>query len=504
MKKRKKRSRGGRNGLEPVAWKSAWKVALLAVVVSTVILSACATVEATGERYLPLISEQEEIRLGRESDRQIQQTIGLYPEEGLQEYVDALGQRIASTTERPDLPWTFRVLDDPVVNAFALPGGYIYVTRGIMTHFENEAQLAGVLGHEIGHVTAKHSVIRIGRRQLAQLGVGVVAIAAPELEPFIPLAGLGLELLFLSYSRDDERQSDRLGVRYMTRIGEDPRELIDVMEMLDSVTQGHAAGAMPVWLSTHPTPANRKQIIADRIAELEADQRTFEPVERESYLGRLDGIVYGPNPREGSSSGGVFFHPELRFRYSFPSGWAIINRKQSVVATPSSREAVIGISLSEQGSPAAAAQAFYGQRGISGGGAQPTRINGLRAASGIFTARTEQEVLEGRVTFLAYDGRIYQVIGYSTESAWPRYAGAVRRSMESFNELTDSDALSVEPLRVRIVRVSEAVSLRGYYERNPMPIPLEELAQINQLDADDALQPGRLLKIVAGERVGER
>ena len=143
--------------------------------------------------------------MGRDADQDIVQSLGLVEETGWQEYVQALGERMARQSERPNLPWTFQVVDDPVVNAFALPGGFIYVTRGILGHFSSEAELAGVLGHEIGHVTARHSVNQISRAQLAQLGLGVGTILAPELAPWAQAAEAGLGLLFISYGRDDER-----------------------------------------------------------------------------------------------------------------------------------------------------------------------------------------------------------------------------------------------------------------------------------------------------------
>ncbi|MGD2068949.1 MAG: M48 family metalloprotease, partial [Gemmatimonadota bacterium] len=172
------------------------------------LVAGCARNPATGERQLSLIGERQEIEMGREADQQIVASIGLYDDEALQSYVDGLGQRLAATSERPDLPWTFRVLDDPTVNAFALPGGFVYITRGIMGHLTSEAELVGVLGHEIGHITARHSVNQISKQQLTQLGVGLGMVLVPELQNFGGLASLGIQLLSLKFSRDDENQAD--------------------------------------------------------------------------------------------------------------------------------------------------------------------------------------------------------------------------------------------------------------------------------------------------------
>ena len=177
----------------------------------------CAVNPATGQHQLSFISEQQEIQMGQQSDPEIVASMGLVPDQQVQSYVQQLGKRLAAASERPDLPWTFRVIDDPTVNAFAVPGGYVYVTRGLLTHITSEAQLAGVIGHEIGHVTARHSVNDMSKQQLAQIGLGVGMIVSPTLAALGNLAASGMQVLFLKYSRDHENQADELGVRYMTR-----------------------------------------------------------------------------------------------------------------------------------------------------------------------------------------------------------------------------------------------------------------------------------------------
>jgi len=167
-------------------------------------LSGCTTVAATGERHLSLVSEGQEIEMGKEYDGQIQQSLGLYNDPELQKYIQELGTRIAAKTERTNLPWTFRIADDPVVNAFAIPGGYIYVTRGLLAHMNNETQLSGVIAHEIGHVTARHSVNNMSNQMLAQLGLVVGSILAPEeMQKYGDLVSIGLGILFLKFSRDE-------------------------------------------------------------------------------------------------------------------------------------------------------------------------------------------------------------------------------------------------------------------------------------------------------------
>ena len=197
------------------------------------------------------------------------------------------------------------MIDDPVVNAFALPGGFVYVTRGILAHLNNEAELAGVMGHETGHVTAEHSVNQISTQQLMQLGLGVGAMLEPELAAkYGQMASFGLQLLTLKFSRDDEEQADLLGLRYMQKINQDPRQLANVMEMLQRVSKasGGEGGGVPEWLSTHPDPGNRRESIEQEIAKGGADL-SKTTVNRDQYLSRLDGMTYGENPREGYFKG---------------------------------------------------------------------------------------------------------------------------------------------------------------------------------------------------------
>jgi predicted Zn-dependent protease len=435
--------------------------------------------------------------MGSQADEQLQKSIGLYPNEDLQAYVSELGMHIAAATERPDLPWTFRVIDDEAVNAFALPGGYIYITRGIMAHFENQAQLAGVLGHEIGHVTGKHSVIRLSRSVLAQLGLGVAQVFAPELQGLAPLAGAGLQLLFLRFSRDDEIEADLLGVRYMLQAGENPRQMIEVMEMLARVSQAREGGMLPQWASTHPYPENRSRIIADHLQALDVPHDL--PVEREGYLRRLEGMTYGKNPREGIIRKNAFYHPDMRFELRFPEGWQVANQRQAVVAVSPRKDALIQLTISPHQTAREGLRALFRQEGISGRSAQSVQINGLTAMTGLFLARTREGVIQGRATLIEHDSRLFQILGYTRQEAWRAYGPLMTRSIMSFRELTAERYLNAQPQRLRIAEVDRPETLSQLHERLGVPVALDELALLNQAEPDEMLVPGRLLKLVVGE-----
>src|SRR5262245_14453077 len=199
------------------------------------LLAGCARNPATGKKELMLVSEGQEIQMGAAYDSQVVVSIGLYPDPAVQTHVAELGKKLAATSERPNLPWTFRVVDDPSVNALAIPGGHVYITRGILAHMTNEAELATVMGHEIGHVTARHTAQQMTQQQLAGLGLAIGTIASSRIAQYAGQASQALQVMFLKFSRDDENQADQLGIRYSSRANYDSREMIHVMQMLDKI-----------------------------------------------------------------------------------------------------------------------------------------------------------------------------------------------------------------------------------------------------------------------------
>ena len=455
---------------------------------------SCATNPVTGESELALISEAQEIEMGRQSDQEIVASMGLVDDEGLQSYVSRLGTRLAERSERPDLPWTFRVVDDPTVNAFALPGGFIYVTRGMMSHLTSEAQLVGILGHEIGHVTARHSVNQMSRAQLASLGLGLGMILAPEeLRPLGQAAGVGLQLLFLSFSRDDERQSDELGVQYMTQLGYEPAELAGVFEMLGRMGE-ESGGGVPTWASTHPAPEDRSQ----RIMAMAESHPDAERVARADYLATIDGLKFGPDPREGFFREGVFHHPELRFRMEIPSGWRGVNTRTAVQAVSEEQQAGIVLTFAEESSPRAALSAFESQEGITVRGADERSINGIPAVIASFEATTEQGSVSGAIMFPELDGQVYAIYGYSSTSDWSRFQRDVTGSLSSFQRETDRSILSVQPNHLEVVDVPSRMPFDDFMERFPSAVPESTVALINQVDQNGSLPDGPAKRVISG------
>ena len=461
------------------------------------VLAACAVNPATGERELSLVSESQEIQMGRESDPQIVSTFGLVEDEALQSYVAGIGRRLAGVSERPDLPWTFRVVDDPLVNAFALPGGFIYVTRGILAHFDSEAELAGVLGHEIGHVTARHSVSQMSRQQLQQLGLGVGMIFSETIRDVGGLLSAGLQLMNLRYSRGDETESDELGLRYIGRLGYDPESMIGVFEMLAGAGGG-AGGQVPEWQLTHPHPENRAENIRAEIAE--QGIATGGQVERQAFLEHIDGITFGANPREGYFKESRFVHPELEVELTFPSGWATVNQRTMVAAIDSEQQAMITLQVAEGAtSPRAALTEFLSQEGITAGPVREESRTGIDVARAEFEATTEQGVLRGELAYLRHGDVLYQLMGYGVRDAWGSHAASVRATISSFAPLTDRAILDAEPWILEVRTLGSASSLASYASRNPSPVELEQLALLNRVSPQDVLPADARIKWVVGE-----
>ena len=468
-----------------------------AVVVALGLLS-CATNPVTGKSELAFVSESQEIAMGRDYAVQVKQETGVYPDSAVQAYVSRIGLAIARTTERPSLPWAFTVMDDPQVNAFALPGGPIFVTRGILTHMNSEAELAAVIGHEIGHVTARHSVQQMTRQQLTQLGMVAGAIASSRIADNLGLISQVFGVLSLKYSRDDETQADGLGFRYALDNGYDVRKMVDMFTVLQRVS-AKAGQRIPEWQSTHPDPGNRIATTQRRIAKVTVplDDKI---VNRDGFLRTIDGMVYGDNPRNGFFKDSRFYQPDLAFSLDFPAGWRTLNQAQSVIGGSPKQDAQVQLSFAGQEAPAELLKKFMAQQGLRPGQSGSTTINGIPAAVGVFTAQQEDgSELAGRVAYLSYGGITYQLMGVGTAAGWPANDRLVQQFIGSFRRVTDPAVLNVRPNRLSITRVGKAMTLTEFNRQYPSAISIEELALINGLaDGNAALAAGTSMKRVVG------
>ncbi len=476
------------------------------LLVTMFLVETCAINPVTGRRELSLISESQEIQMGEQYDPQVVAEFGEYEDPQLQQFLSVKGQEMARISERPNLPWSFKLLDSPVVNAFAVPGGKVYFTRGIMAHFNNEAQFAGVLGHEIGHVTARHSVQQQSKAVLYQgLLIGGM-IAVPEIAAMGESAMQGLQLLFLKFGRDAESQSDELGVKYSTQIGYDATEMAGFFSTLNRLSGG-PEGRLPTFLSTHPDPVDREVRVGQlaTAAQRQSPQTTFE-VGHDSYLRMIDGIVYGEDPKQGYAEDGVFYHPVLKFQYPVPNGYRVANSPQQVQMGPQNGKAVLILRLAQGNSAQAAASEFVQQNNVQLVSSNAQRINGLNAYA--ILGDVVQQAQQGQQTqqaqpirvlasFIELGGNIYQLMGLSLKTDFGNYQRDFEFSISNFRPLTDAGKLNREPERIRIYTVPTAGTLQSALQRAGVPTDrLEELAILNGMNLTDRLPAGTLIKVV--------
>ena len=473
--------------------------------------TGCATNPVTGDREFVAISEAREISIGREADVEIRGQMGVYADEGLQAYVEEVGRALAAASHRPDLEWSFAVLDSPAVNAFALPGGYVYLTRGIVAHLNDEAELAGVLGHEIAHVTARHSVQAYSRAFGANLGLLAAQIFVPAMRspyggPGLgDAAGNGLGLLMLRFGRDDERQADRLGAEYAAATGWDPRGVGDMLSTLARIAETSDRRGVPNWLSTHPEPADRVVEAAATVDRLVAgvDPSALR-VGRAAYLDRVDGLVYGDNPEDGIVRGREFLHPELRFAVTFPEGWEVRNSTTVVAARQPGRDNYLLLTLAAD--PAGDLQRIA-EREMLAAGYQvrqglPTSINGLDAWVGTWTgAGRRGEPAIARVAYIRSGRTVYVLGGFAPADEFSYVDRDVEETIRSFRALGREEAEAIRPNRIAIYEVRAGDTWQGIAQRAGDGLVLAStLAILNGYPVYEQPVPGDQIKIVVPGR----
>ncbi len=464
--------------------------------------SNCARNPVTGKKQVVLMSEAQEIAMGKEADPQIIAQFGLYGDTTLQNFINLKGKQMAAISHRPKLEYGFRVLDSEVLNAFAVPGGYVYFTRGIMAHFNGEADFAGVLGHELGHITHRHGVAQQRNAILGQLGIIAGIIISPELGRFAEAASTGLQLLFLKYSRDAEREADELGVEYSSKIGYDAQQMANFFITLERSSAGSGSAELPEFLSTHPNPGDRNATVTRLAAEWKQKLNLTNPlVNRNVYLRRIEGLIYGEDPKGGFLENNVFYHPDLKFQFPTPLNWNYQNSPQRVQLAPKDGKALMMMMLAQGNSLQEAANTFLQQNKLTTIDSRNTTVNGLQAINVIADQQPEQQgqpVLRTLSYFIQYNGNIYHLLGVSSITDFNNYADSFSYTMQGFRPLTDPVKLNKKPERVRIKRVGSGMTLAQAFRQYNVPEKrLEEFAILNGMKLTDNLTQGTLIKIIA-------
>ncbi len=476
---------------------------LFALVVLGILVPACATNPVTGRREISLVSPQQELQMGLEGYKAVSVEYGLYDDPALQAYVDSVGQRVARVSHMPSLAWHFTVIDDPTVNAFAMPGGYIYITRGILPYLNSEAQLAGVLGHEIGHVTHRHTAEQITQQQLYGLGLGLASALSETARRYSDVAQQALGLLFLKYSRTDESEADELGVQYATRAGYDPREIPTTYAMLKRVSE-QSGQRLPGFLSTHPDPGDR-EVRTAQLAKLAVQGKTGLVVDGRRYVRRMDGVVFGADPRQGYFSGDLYIQPTMRFQIAFPAGWQHQDTRSSVTAQEPNKQAVMQLALAEAGTlgPAAYVQQLVQKGTVTSAEGGPETIGGFAGWVGRLTVPQQQGApLLAAAGFVRRDEKLmFEVLGRSQQAGDANEA-KIFASLRSFGAVADAARLDVRPDRVKVATVPADASFAETLKKLKAPDSfLQADAVLNNVETDEPVYAGTLIKFVtSGKR----
>jgi len=475
--------------------------------------SSCVVQESpvTGTKRAYAYSWQQEVELGNDVDSEIVSQFGLYDDPEISEYFSEISSVILENSHmrREDTPekfknteFTFRVLDSPVVNAFALPGGFVYVTRGLMAHLNNEAQLAVVIGHEIGHVAARHASQRGLQQTIGQAVVVGGAILGQEFlgvsgESILNLSSQAAQLIFLSYSRDHERESDRLGVEYAAMTGYDAAEGADFFTSLKRLSE-KSGGGVPNLLSSHPDPGEREETIPEKAEEWRQKGYEQSILNKEEYMQLLDGMVFGENPRDGFERDGRFFHPNMEFQFPVPSGWNLINQPSQVVMVSPEEKGVSIFRIDGEAETAReSVQNFLSNNEIETDSQRSTQSSGrYDAYEADFTVQQESQTLGVHLYAVEYQGTVYTFLSYSAESDFSEYLPIFKDTATNFDRLTDQSILNIDPVTIRVTRTSgEEVFSRLLPDELPMDIDEEEVAILNQVNLGDVIPAGTLIKI---------
>jgi len=491
---------------------------LSVLMLSGALLGGCGSAvnnPVTGQAERSVMSEAAEIAEGRKSHAQVLQEYGALQNPRVQAYVNDIGQRLARQSQRANLQWTFTVLDSPEINAFALPGGYVYITRGIMVYLDSEADLAGVVGHEIGHVTARHGAQRATRQQDAGLGVLAASILGAVLESQ-GVGGAGRVASDLSqtvaagyvsrYGREQELQADGLGAEYLSRIRFDPRNMVDVINVLKNQdrfaadlarSQGRPVPAQNSWLSSHPSSDQRLDAITRLAAQYKAGA-AYNDEGRARYQQILDGMAFGESAEQGLTRGRNFYHASLGFALTASEGWRIQNEADQITLVNSAGDAGLVVKMAPPDAGRTHDEIIRKLINPTTGRAERAQINGLAATrfTGTVAGKNGQAQNTELTLITSSQGAVFLFIHAAKDATTlQRNRPQMLETENTFRTMTAADRSAARPWMVRSV-----VMPRGGFAElartSPLANPELQLRLINGVYPAGDIQPGIAVKTV--------
>ena len=461
-------------------------------------LSGCAVNPVTGKQDFVVLSEEQEIQMGREYNAQILRQYQIYEDEKIQNYVQSIGESLAKKSHRPNLIYRFTVLDSPEINAFALPGGYIYINRGLMAYMSSEEELAAVLGHEIGHVTARHSVRQYSQAQL--MGVLSAAIEINSGRTAGDLANLASGALLSGYGREMELEADDLGAQYIYQDGYSPQGMYDVLAVLKdqeiySKKVAKQRGIEPRnyhgVFASHPSNDKRLQEILDNVSQnfVKGTNKS-----KSNYLAMIEGMVFGDSQQAGVTRGNEFFHGPLNLYLSSPENWEIINNANSLVFKAPFGEATLQVTLEDLNfveSPEEYLKRFVRNTTDE----EVLMIDGLSG----FTAKTYRSGRTTRMAVIFKDDKAYQFIAYlkDRDGDFSSYDLQFMNIIKSLRSLTEKELKYSQPLRIKTYKVRQGETYESIASTSSITLNAEDqLRLLNGDYPDKELAVGRVIKIV--------
>ncbi|NNF67106.1 MAG: M48 family metalloprotease [Gammaproteobacteria bacterium] len=466
-------------------------------------MSGCSTNPVTGKREILLMSAEQERTLGAQAAQQVEQQMGLVRDPELVAYVRAIGNRLAAVSPRQDVEYQFNIANMPEPNAFALPGGYIYVSRGLLAIANTEAELANVIGHEIGHVAARHSA----QRQTRATGVGVLTVlgtvlagaaggsqAAQAASQLGQIAGAGL---IASYGRDQERQSDEIGQNLAAQTGWDPMGMAEFMDQLGGYTVLVTGSARaPTYFDSHPPTEERSQTATERARQLTITGGSPIHPDQRGFYSELDGLLVGDDPAGGVFRDTLLLHPVLDIAMQFPAGWDTQNQSAAVIAAPKERDAMLRLELQgATGDPATAAAEYAAQNQLSFNNRSSGQVNGYDAFQAISQAQTEQGTLGLHLTWIAHPQGMFRVTGLAPVEKFNAYAGRFNAAASSFRALSAAERGSIKERRIAIVNARAGESIAALSQRTGNSWSVDETRLANDLRAGSVFAEGQPVKI---------
>lgn len=437
------------------------------LILSALALSGCASNPVSGQQDFVMMTEAQEIALGRASDAEVRKQYKVYDNPALQAYVDRIGQELAARSHRPSLHYHFTVLDSPEINAFALPGGYVYITRGILAYLNSEAEMAAVLGHEIGHVTARHGVRQQSAAQAANIGISIASIFVPQLNSQLghDLSNLFGGALLSGYGREHELEADRLGAQYLARTSYDPQAMIHVIEVLKNQElfdaeiakqEGREPRHYHGTFATHPDNDTRLQQVVGEAEHLAVEH----PLEnRGEFLKQTNGLAFNDSVEEGVVRDNKFMHRDLGIALTFPAGWNVKNSPTQLVALSPGNDAAIQLRIDPKPSGTVAE---YVRRAAGGNAAiEAFEIENLHAAIG------DTDKIELGAVY--YQRKAFLIQGNAKSPAiLDNQREAMKATVRSFHILSEDERKQIRPLALKLITTRDGDTYAKLAQHSPL------------------------------------